>query len=281
MARDVAVVTDSTAYLDPHVAAERGIDVVPLQVVIDGRSAVEGREVGPAEIAAALRRHAQVSTSQPAPRAFLDAYESAAASGASAVASVHLSGQLSGTVDVARLAARDAPVPVEIVDSHSLGMGLGFAALAAADAADRQLALDEVAAVAADRARRSSAFFYVDTLDYLRRGGRIGAGRALVGTALAVKPLLSLEGGAIQPLEKIRTSSRAVARLEDLAVERAGAERVDVAVHHLANAARAEALAGRLRARLPELGDLIVAEVGAVIGAHVGPGLLAVIVSPR
>jgi DegV family protein with EDD domain len=281
MAREVAVVTDSTAYLDPRLAAECGIDVVPLQVVIDGRSAVEGSEVGPAEIAAALRRHAHVSTSQPAPRAFLDAYESAAASGASAVVSVHLSGQLSGTVDVARLAARDAPVPVKVVDSHSLGMGLGFAALAAADAADRQLALDEVAAAATERAHRSSAFFYVDTLDYLRRGGRIGAGRALVGTALAVKPLLALEGGAIQPLEKIRTSSRAVARLEDLAVGCAGSERVDVAVHHLANASRAEALAGRLRNRLPELGDLVVAEVGAVIGAHVGPGLLAVIVSPR
>jgi DegV family protein with EDD domain len=281
MARDVAVVTDSTAYLDPDVAAEREIRVVALQVVIDGRSMVEGREAGPADIAAALRRRAQVSTSQPAPRAFLDAYESAAASGASGIVSVHLSGQLSGTVDAARLAAREAPVPVTVVDSLSLGLGLGFAALTAADAADRQLALDEVAAAAADRARRSSAFFYVDTLEYLRRGGRIGAARALVGTALAVKPLLRLDRGAIQPLEKIRTSSRAVARLEDLAVDCAGIVRVDVAVHHLANADRAEALAERLRARLPELADLVVAEVGAVIGAHVGPGLLGVIVSPR
>jgi DegV family protein with EDD domain len=281
MARDVAVVTDSTADLDPDVAAEREIRVVPLQVVIDGRSMAEGREAGPADIAAALRRRAQVSTSQPAPRAFLDAYESAAASGASGIVSVHLSGQLSGTVDAARLAAREAPVPVTVVDSQSLGLGLGFAALTAADAADRQLALDEVAAAAADRARRSSAFFYVDTLEYLRRGGRIGAARALVGTALAVKPLLRLDRGAIQPLEKIRTSSRAVARLEDLAVDCAGTVRVDVAVHHLANADRAEALAERLRARLPELADLVVAEVGAVIGAHVGPGLLGVIVSPR
>lgn len=281
MARDVAVVTDSTAYLDPHVAAERGISVVPLQVVIDGRAAAEGRDIGPADLADALRRHAQVSTSQPAPRAFLDAYESAAAADASGVVSVHLSGQLSGTVDAARLAARDVSVPVTVVDSQSLGMGLGFAALTAADVADRGLPLEEVAAAAARRARRSSAFFYVDTLDYLRRGGRIGAGRALVGTALAVKPLLCLEGGAIQPLEKIRTSARAVARLEDLAAACAGLDQVDVAVHHLANAARAEALAERLRGRIPELGELVVGEVGAVIGAHVGPGLLAVIVSPR
>lgn len=281
MARDVAIVTDSTAYLDPHVAADHEIIVVPLQVVVDGRSVAEGREIGPGEIAAALQGRARVSTSQPSPRAFLDAYDSAAASGASAIVSVHLSGQLSGTVDVARLAARDAPVPVTVIDSHSLGMGLGFAAMAAAEAADRGLAVDEVAAVAERRARDSSAFFYVDTLDYLRRGGRIGAGQALVGTALAVKPLLALDGGAIQPLEKIRTSSRAVARLEDLAVARAAGRHADVAVHHLANQSRAEELAERLRVRLPDLGELVVAEVGAVIGAHVGPGLLAVIVSPR
>lgn len=281
MARDVAIVTDSTAYLDPHVAEERAIDVVPLQVVIDGRAVAEGREIGPGELAAALRRHAKVSTSQPGPRAFLDAYESAAASGASSIVSVHLSSRLSGTVDVARLAARDAPVPVSVVDSRSMGMGLGFASLAAADAADRGLAAEEVASAAADRAARSSVVFYVDTLDYLRRGGRIGPAQAMVGTALAVKPLLTLEDGLIQPLEKVRTAARAVARLEDLVVERAGTERVDIAVHHLANGERAEALAARLRDRVPVIGELVVAEVGAVIGAHVGPGLLAVVVSPR
>ena len=173
------------------------------------------------------------------------------------------------------------PVPVEVIDSGSLGMGLGFAALPAADAADRGLAADEVAAEARRRATDSSAYFYVDTLEYLRRGGRIGAGQALLGTALAVKPLLYLEHGAIRLLEKVRTSSRAVGRLEDLAVACAGDGPVDVAVHHQANAGRADDLAGRLRARIPLLGDLVVAEVGAVIGAHVGPGLLAVIVSPR
>lgn len=281
MVRDVAIVTDSTAYLDTHVAAERGIAVVPLQVVVDGRSMAEGREIGPARVAEALQRHERVSTSQPGPRAFLDAYESAAASGALAIVSVHLSGQLSGTVDVARLAARDAAVPVEVIDSGSLGMGLGFAALAAADAADRGLAADEVAAEARRRAENSSAYFYVDTLEYLRRGGRIGAAQALLGTALAVKPLLYLQDGAIQLLEKVRTSSRALGRLEDLAVARARDDPVDVAVHHLANASRADELATRLRARIPMLGELVVTEVGAVIGAHVGPGLLAVIVSPR
>jgi DegV family protein with EDD domain len=281
MRRNVAVVTDSTAYLDVHHAADRGIGVVPLQVIVDGRSFAEGQEIGPSEIAGALRQHAQVSTSQPAPRALLDAYESAAASGAQSIVSIHLSGQLSGTVDSARLAARDAPVPVRVVDSRSLGMGLGFAVLAAAEAADRGLDLDEVADVAEQRAHRATTLFYVDTLEYLRRGGRIGPAQAMLGTALAVKPLLSVDAGSIALLEKVRTSSKAVARLEDHAVACARELPVDVAVHHLANAEAAGALAERISGRLPKIGDLAVVEVGAVIGAHVGPGLLAVVISPR
>lgn len=121
----------------------------------------------------------------------------------------------------------------------------------------------------------------MDTLDYLRRGGRIGAAQALLGSALAVKPLLRLGGGRIEPLEKVRTASKAIARLEEIVVERAAAGPVDIAVHHLAAAERAEALADRLRRRVPGLAELLVSEVGAVIGAHTGPGLLGVVLSPR
>jgi DegV family protein with EDD domain len=281
MGRDVAIVTDSTAYLAADRAGAAGISVVPLQVVVDGRSLDEETEFGPRELTDALRRRVRVSTSRPSPRTFLDVYESVVPAGASAVVSVHISGRLSGTADAARLAAKDAAVPVEVVDSQSLGMGLGYAVLAAAEVADAGGTPTQVADVARRRAELTSAFFYVDTLEYLRRGGRIGAAQALLGTALAVKPLLHLQGGEIQPLEKVRTSSRAVARLEELALERAGANPVDVAVHHLANADRADALAQRLRARLPAVDELVVSEVGAVIGAHVGPGLLAVVVSPK
>jgi DegV family protein with EDD domain len=276
----VAVVTDSTAYLSLEAVAGAGVQVVPLQVVVDGVPRVEGAEIGPHEVAAALRRHAMVSTSRPSPQAFLDTYRRAAENGAKHIVSVHLSGGLSGTADAARLAAQDAPVPVDVVDSESIGMGLGFAVLAAAAAASRGLSGDDVAAAAARRAARSVAFFYVDTLEYLRRGGRIGPASAMLGTALAIKPLLYLDGGSIKPLEKVRTGARAVARLEDLAVERAGTAKVDIAVHHLDNASRAEALASRLSGRLPALGELVVSEVGAVIGAHTGPGMLAVVVGP-
>jgi DegV family protein with EDD domain len=163
-------------------------------------------------------------------------------------------------------------------------MALGFAVLAAAEAGrDGGHDLDAVAGIAAKRAATASAFFYVDTLEYLRRGGRIGSARALLGSALAMKPILHVADGRVEPLEKVRTSAKAIARLEEIAVERAGGDgsSVEIAVQHLDAADRAEALAARLRDRLPGLDDVTVCEVGAVIGAHVGPGVLGVIVAPR
>jgi DegV family protein with EDD domain len=275
----VAVVTDSTAYLPASVVAEHAITVVPLQVVIGGKSYDES-ETTSASVADALRRWSPVTTSRPAPHVFLEAYEAAASRGAEGVVSVHLSAHMSGTYDSAVLAAREAPIPVRVVDSRGLAMALGYAALAAVEAADAGADLDAAAAAAADRAGRTSSIFYVDTLEHLRRGGRIGAAQALLGSALAMKPLLHLVDGRIEPLEKVRTASRAISRLEEIAVERAGGGCVDVAVHHLAGAARAEQLAERLRTRLPELRHLHVSEIGAVVGAHVGPGMLAVAVAP-
>ena len=198
--------------------------------------------------------------------------------------SVHLSGALSGTVEAAVLAAREvAPegIAVRVVDARTIAMGLGFAVLAAAEAARAGRSAEQVEERARQVARRSRLLFYVDTLEHLRRGGRIGAAAALLGTALAVKPLLHVVDGAIAPLERVRTSARAVARMLDLAVEAADDDGVDVAVHHLAAPERAEQMADQLRDRIVDLRSLHVSEVGAVVGAHVGPGLLGVVVSRR
>ncbi|MDQ1602760.1 MAG: fatty acid kinase fatty acid binding subunit [Actinomycetota bacterium] len=276
-----AIVTDSTAYLPASVVAEHAIRVVPLQVVIGGRSYAEGVDAKSSDVAQALRAWVPVSTSRPGPAAFLDTYEQLADDGADAIVSVHLSAEMSGTFESAVLAARDSPVPVRVVDSRSMGMGMGYAVVTASRVAAGGAGPDEVAAAAEKRAAATTAVFYVDTLEYLRRGGRIGAGAALLGSALAVKPLLHLVDGRIEPLEKVRTATRAIARMEELAVGHAGDAEVDVAVHHLANPDRAESLAERMRARLPHLGHLHVSEVGAVVGAHVGPGMLAVVVAPR
>jgi DegV family protein with EDD domain len=271
----VAVVTDSTAYLPAGLAEERGIVVVPLQVTMGSRTALEGVDLTPAEFASWIAGPGRrATTSQPSPAAFAAAYSSC---GSDEIVAVHLSGALSGTVGAADAAGRTSGRTVRVVDSRQTGMGLGFAVLAAASVAAGG-SLDEVAAAAERAARATRTLFYVDTLEHLRRGGRIGAAAALVGTALSVKPLLHIADGAIAPLEKVRTASKAIARLEDLAVGEAGSGPVSVAVHHLASAERAAALASRLRSRLPALADLYVTEVGAVVGAHTGPGMLAVVV---
>ena len=279
----VALVTDSTAYLPAAVVDACGIGVVPLHVVIAGTEFSEGVDVSTAEVATALRAFKPVSTSRPAPQAFLEAYEKAAAGGAEAIVSVHISADMSSTVESAHLAAQHSPVPVTVVDSRSLGMAMGYAVVSAAELAAGGASAEEVAAVARSRSEASTVVFYVDTLEHLRRGGRIGAASALLGSALAIKPILGLEDGHIRPLEKVRTSSRALARLEELAVaavDAAGGD-VDIAVHHLDSAARAEDLAGRIRDRVSTAGEVVVVELGAVVGAHVGPGTLAVAVSPR
>lgn len=277
----VALVTDSTAYLSEQAVARFGVDVVPLSVVMGDQDLEEGVGVTPGDVAAALRARVHVTTSRPSPEAFAAAYRAAAARGATGIVSMHLSAELSGTYEAAQLAAEDAPVPVRVLDTRMVAMALGYPVLTAAAVAEAGGSLDEVVAAAEKRAAGTTGFFYVDTLEYLRRGGRIGAARAMLGSALAVKPLLHLADGRIQPLEKVRTSSRAIARLEEIAIAQAGTAEVDLAVHHLAAEAGAHTLAERLRERVPGLRDLYVGEVGAVIGAHVGPGLLAVVVSPR
>jgi DegV family protein with EDD domain len=277
----VAVVTDSTAYLPSGAAQLLGVQVVPLQVIVGGVVRAEGEEIGPSEVAAVLHRGQSVSTSRPSPSLFAAAYHRAFAAGATSIVSVQLSAAMSGTVDAARLAAADVGGDIRVIDSRSVGMGMGFAVLAAADAAVAGADVAAVVETVTQTLGRTQAIFYVDTLEYLRRGGRIGAARALVGSALAVKPLLCLRDGRIEPLERVRTASRAIARLEELAVSMAADEPVSIAVHHLDASTRAAQVVEALETRLPKAGDIITTEVGAVVGAHTGPGMLAIVVCTR
>ncbi|MXG91052.1 DegV family protein [Nocardioides flavescens] len=280
----VVVVTDSTACLPSELAADRGIVVVPLQVVIGADVFDEGADgATPAAIATALKERRAVSTSRPTPAALAAVYDRCAAEGATAIVSVHLSSQVSGTFESAQLASREAAVPVVAVDTRQVGTATGFAALAAADAVAAGGSAEEAAEVARRRAERTDSLFYVDTLEHLRRGGRIGAAAALVGGALAVKPLLEIADGRVASLERVRTSARALARLEELAVTRAGSAPADIAVAHLDSPERAEQLTARLTERLAanlQGRDVLCGELGAVLGAHVGPGMLAVCVAP-
>ncbi len=282
----IALVTDSTASLPADVAVARDVTVVPLQVVIGATAYDEGVDGGvtPEMLAEALQAWTPVSTSRPNPDEMLAVYERLAEAGATEIVSIHLSADLSGTFESAQLAARMAPVAVHAVDARQVGMGTGFAVLAAADARDAGADAAGIISAARKRSAATTSLFYVDTLEYLRRGGRVGAAAALLGSALAVKPILKVEDGRIGPFERVRTSGKALSRLEELAVEAAADHEVEIAVAHLASPERAQALADRLTARLADgLGgrEVAVGEIGAVLGAHVGPGMVAVTVAVR
>lgn len=275
----VAVVTDSTACLPAEAVEQLGISVVPLRVTMGSRTAVDGVDVSSAEVARALRAKVPVSTSRPTPAEFAARYQQVLESGASHVVSIHLSSALSGTWESAVLATQDFPHGVvRVVDSRSTAMGLGFPVLAAARCAADGGSAAQVQGAATASVDATRTYFYVDTLEYLRRGGRIGAATALFGTTLSVKPLLQLVEGQIVALEKVRTASKALARLVELTVLAAGRDGVDIAVHHVAAAERAATVEAQVRNQLPRLRESRVAELGPVIGAHLGPGVVGTVI---
>lgn len=276
------MITDSTAHLTVASAERYSIRVVPLHVLADGVTALDGVEFSPECLLDALLRHQMVTTSRPTPEEFIEVFRSALAQGADQVVSIHLSRLLSGTWESAVLAARVVGEDrVRVVDSRSTAMGLGFAVVHAATAAANGATAEEVESIAVSTAEHSKTLFALDTLEYLRRGGRIGAAGALLGTALAIKPLLYMDNGHIRLLEKVRTSGRALSRLVDIAVDQTGEEPVEIAIHHLGALQRAEELSRRLRTRLPRATGFSISQVGAVIGAHTGPGVLGVVVQRK
>ena len=281
--KTVAVVTDSTAYLPPDVATRFGITVVPLHVRAAERLLLEGVELTPDQFAKWIVTPGRTASTQPPTvAAFRAAYE---AIGFQDIVSVHLSGRLSGTREAAVSAAYELAdsgrARVKVVDSRQAAMGLGFAVIEASQVAAQGGDIFDVAAAAEASCRRTTMIFYVETLEYLRRGGRIGGAAALLGTALQVKPLLHLVNGTIEPLTRVRGGAKAIQRLEDTIVAEAGDGPIDVCVHHLAAQEGADALGARLRHRLPGLQMMYQSEVGAVIGAHVGPGLLGAVLHRR
>lgn len=283
----VAVVTDSTSSLDAERAAEAGLSVVPLHVLVGGRGRLAGREIQPHEVAEILRKGKErVTTSGVAPGEFATVYrELAERTGCSDIVSVHLSGGVSATVEAAELARGEVAqkVGVHVVDSRVLGMALGYAARSGAAAAARGASAEEVVAAVRARAEAGRTWFYVDTLEHLRRGGRIGRAQALVGSALAIKPLLTIRDGEVAPQERVRTRAKALARLVEHAVgaveqAREDGLEVELAVHELAAREAGEELGEQLARRTGV--DPLVVELDPVVGVHTGPGTLGVVVSP-
>jgi DegV family protein with EDD domain len=272
----VAVVTDTTHYLPPALLADLDVREVSLYVGWEGGLRRESEIADLGAFYDELRTAATVpATSQPSVGDVLEVYEPLLAEGRDIV-SIHLSAGLSGTLGSARQAraATSAPERIEVVDSETGCGGLGLAVLAAARAASDGATREHVAE-AARRAREGlRMWFCVDTLEYLRRGGRVGAAQSWIGGALKIKPILALER-EITPIERVRTASRAFERMVEYMDALHEAGRDGWAIQHI----QAEEQAGRLADRGRALfgsEPLFVSEVGPVIGAHVGPGLLGV-----
>lgn len=280
-----AVVTDSAAALPAEwlagLAGDGVLSVVPMPVMVGSEIYGEGEDDILDTIAVALAAGTAVKTSRPSPGQFEQAYRAAERRGFEAVVSVHISSGLSGTADAARLGAAKVGIPVEVVDSQTVGMAQGMAVQAAVSAALVGADAATVAAAARAQAAQTRVYFYVPSLEQLRRGGRIGAAASLLGTMLAIKPLLAVDGGRIVPLEKVRSAAKAVARLEEIVAAEAAplpGQSVRLAVHHFGNSAEAEGLAARLAAALPDCPPAQISSLPAVLAAHAGLGVLAVIV---
>jgi DegV family protein with EDD domain len=200
--------------------------------------------------------------------------------GAREIVSIHVSGQLSNTCAIARQAAEQAQVPVHVIDSGTIGMSLGYAVLAAARVARAGGVLKQITTMADVRIRRSTELFHVDTLDYLRRGGRIGGAAHLIGTALSVKPMLTVRRGEIVQVDRTMGGERALRKLVERAVKIAGNRTVDVAVQHVGADDRVAGIVGAMRERLPNVAELMPVDVTSIVAAHVGPGAIGISLSP-
>ena len=279
MSGRVGLVTDSTSSIPPAQAAEWGITVVPMQIQI-GKQLRAEPAVPKDVLVRALTEDLRVATAPPDPAGFAWAYQDLANRGADEIVSVHISGHQSKTLDVARKAADQSPVQVHVVDSNTTGMSLGYAVLAAARVAGAGGGARRVMDCLARRLESSAELIYVDTLEYLRRGGRIGAATAMLGSALSLKPLLTMVNGQVAPLERVLGAERALRRLVEAAVRKAAGRQVDVAIEHFGAYDRADTVLSRLRPRLPTAREVTFTEVSSTIGVHVGPGAVGISISP-
>ena len=277
----VRVVCDSTADLDDEFREAHGIQVVPLQVIIGDESYRDGVDITPADLYARMRRDGvSARTSQPTPAEFESVFRAITDAG-DAVLCTTISSGLSGTYGSATQAAEAlAGRPIRVIDTHSVSVGHYAAVSEAVRAAETGADLEAVAAAVDQLLPQIRLLFTVETLEYLRRGGRIGGARALLGSMLDVKPILAMEDGSIEPVGRVRTYRRAVDSCAE-AVERAakdwGGARVFIAQGDAAEAAAQ--MRTRLEASLPGTETTLLV-VGPVIGAHAGPGAVGVAFHP-
>lgn len=273
----VVVVTDSSASLPAPLVAELGIVVVPLHVLVGDRTVREG--VDPIDIDYGSD---DVSTSAASPGELRSVYEQALArSDGDGVVAVHLSRQLSATWEAGRQAIAELGSDrVRLADSLGAGLATGLPVLAAARRAAAGDGLDAVHSAAVAAASRARTFILVNRTEQLRKGGRLSTAASFFGSELVTKPLLQIVEGRLELREKVRTRSKAYARLVAAAVEAAGGQPAAVGVQHLGAADAAATVVGQLREKLPDIRELVEAEFGPALAVHLGVGAVGVLVVP-
>lgn len=270
----IRIVTDSTCDLPPELVAQHQITVVPLIVLFGDEALQDGIDISAERFFKRLVRESKLpTTSQPPPAAFRAAYERLRDEGATEILSIHISSKLSKTLESARQAAEGLEgVRVVHVDSEFATLALGMGVVRAAEAVAAGCSLDDTAAIVRSHFRRTHCLFLVDTLEYLRRGGRIGRAQELVGSLLKVKPILSLQDGEVVPVGRARTKQKAIEEILRRASEFRPVE--EMMAVHASTPEDLQHLVERLHGLAPEA-RLTVGRITPVIGVHAGPGLLA------
>jgi DegV family protein with EDD domain len=273
----IGIVTDSTAYMGKGYIEKNDVMVVPLKVIMEDVAYREGIDISNDEFYKRLREQDIFpTTSQPSAGEFLEAYKEMSER-YDALISVHISAGISGTCESARSAASEmGDYPIEVIDSRFTGMQLMMMVQELVKARDAGKSLEELKALASRMIEGGVVMFCVDTLEYLHRGGRIGGAQALMGSMLRIKPLLFIDG-TIDALDKVRGSRKALDRLVELAVEKAGNKKVQIALTHVRDTARMNELKEMVTRALKCDPDAISEnECGPVIGSHVGPGTVGI-----
>jgi DegV family protein with EDD domain len=276
--RRIAVVTDSTSDLPRELAKQHGIRIIPQILIMGTKTWRDGVDIDSPAFYELLRTSPDFPASSQPSIADFEAVFRELAKEADGIAAVLVSDKLSGTLNSARMAKENLPdVPIEIVDTQAVSVQLGFMALAAARAAAAGGDLQTVADAARAMIGKVGVYFVVDTLEYLHRGGRIGAAARLFGTALNLKPLLAIQDGMVHPVTKVRSRRKALDTLFQLLdQELAGKAEIHMAVLHVAAPEEAAQLAEQVEHRFQPV-EMIRSECGPVVGTHAGPGTLGVV----
>lgn len=270
----VAIVTDSTADLPSQLTRTRSITVVPLTLHFEGRSLLDGVDIRPSEFYRTLpKATTHPTTSQPSPGQFAEKYAELLTNH-SQVVSIHISEKLSGThASAVQGAEMTDPKRVHVIDSQLVSMSLGLLTLAASEMASQGASAESIVQRTSAMRDDVQTFFSVATLEFLRRGGRIGRASALLGSVLQVKPVLCIRDGLVTPLERVRTFDRALNRIMELTREVDRGKGLCVIVGHADSEADAERVARGLE---PIAETLMIQPLGPVVGAHAGPGVVGV-----